>query len=122
MTSTPDPRIAIMAGDEALPRKNGELVFQAPWEGRAFGMAVALNDRDVYRWDEFRERLIAEIAAAEANASTSSYYERWLSSFESLLVARGLLTREEVDARAEELADEDDHDHDHDGDEHHHGD
>ncbi len=111
-----------MAGDEALPRKNGELVFQAPWEGRAFGMAVALNDRDVYRWDEFRERLIAEIAAAEANASTSSYYERWLSSFESLLVARGLLTREEVDARAEELADEDDHDHDHDGDEHHHGD
>ena len=38
-----DPRIANLDRSAALPRKNGELVFQAPWEGRAFGMAVVLG-------------------------------------------------------------------------------
>ena len=39
-----DPRIANLDSSAALPRKNGELVFKAPWEGRAFGMAVVLNE------------------------------------------------------------------------------
>src|SRR5438105_8734762 len=99
MSARPDERIAIMEGDEALPRKNGELVFAAPWEGRAFGMAVALNDRHAYSWDEFRDRLITQIAAAEAAGDSSAYYERWLASFESLVIARGLLSREAIEAR-----------------------
>src|SRR5215831_1472013 len=58
--------IAHMEGTAALPRKNGELVFNAPWESRAFGMAAALYEQGLYqRWDEFRDRLIAEIAASE---------------------------------------------------------
>ena len=40
-----DRTIASLDGTEALPRKNGELVFQAPWEGRAFGLAVVLNEK-----------------------------------------------------------------------------
>jgi nitrile hydratase accessory protein len=104
MTTRPDERIALMDGDAALPRKNGELVFAAPWEGRAFGMAVALNDRQAYSWDEFRDRLIAEIGAAEAGGADSTYYERWLASFEALVIARGLLTPEELDARTGEYA------------------
>ena len=51
-----------MEGDVALPRLNGELVFSAPWEGRAFGMAIALMDGGQYRWEEFRDRLIVEVA------------------------------------------------------------
>ncbi len=39
-----------MEGDVALPRSNGELVFNVPWEGRAFGIAVALKDSGLYRW------------------------------------------------------------------------
>jgi hypothetical protein len=30
-----------MEGTAALPRQNDELVFNAPWESRALGMAVA---------------------------------------------------------------------------------
>ena len=37
-----------MEAKNALPRENGELVFQAPWEARAFGLAVALNEKDLY--------------------------------------------------------------------------
>ena len=61
-----DQRIEDLGDDLAVPRKNGELVFEAPWEGRVFGMAVALSDDEVYAWDAFRDRLVGEIAAAEA--------------------------------------------------------
>ncbi len=53
-----------MEGDVALPRSNGELVFNAPWEGRAFGFAFALKDGGLYQWEGFRDRLITEIALA----------------------------------------------------------
>jgi nitrile hydratase accessory protein len=107
MESVPDRRIAEMAGEAALPRKNGELVFEAPWEGRAFGMAVALNDRHCYDWDEFRRHLIANIAAAERSGKEVPYYESWLASFEALLLEKGLISREELDRRtAEYLAGE----------------
>ncbi|HEU5422863.1 MAG TPA: nitrile hydratase accessory protein [Nitrolancea sp.] len=114
----PDERIGLMEGPEALPRKNGELVFQAPWEGRAFGMAVALSDCHHYAWDDFRSRLIGQIAAAERAGVESSYYERWLAAFEELLIGRGILDREELDARTAEYA-SGMHD-DHHGDSHQH--
>ncbi|HEY3108990.1 MAG TPA: nitrile hydratase accessory protein [Chloroflexota bacterium] len=97
-----DERVGLMDGPSALPRKNGELVFEAPWEGRAFGMAVALSDQRLYGWDEFRARLVDEIAAADAGGAGSTYYERWLAALESLLTARGLVTTAELDARAAE--------------------
>jgi nitrile hydratase accessory protein len=95
---------ADLTGPAALPRQNGELVFAAPWEGRAFGMAVALHDEAAYPWNAFRDRLIAEIARAEAAGNASAYYERWLAAFERLLVERGLVAAAEVDARTAELA------------------
>ena len=50
-----------MRGIEAPPRRNGELVFAAPWEGRVFAMAIALQQRLAFPWNDFRHRLIAEI-------------------------------------------------------------
>jgi nitrile hydratase accessory protein len=117
MTTSPDPRIAIMDGEAALPRKNGELVFNAPWEGRVFGMAVALNDEGAYTWDDFRDRLKSSIAAAESAQEASTYYERWLRSFESLLIDRGLVSPDELDRWTDACAAEDEHanhEHDHD--------
>ena len=108
MASSTDQRIARMAGESALPRKNGELVFSAPWEGRAFGLAVALSDGHHYAWDEFRDQLVAEIARAEANGDPSTYYERWVAALERVVLARNLITPAELDARAAELAEEDD--------------
>jgi cobaltochelatase CobN len=99
-----DGRIESLSDDLAVPRKNGELVFAAPWEGRVFGMAVALSDGQVYAWDDFRARLVAELAAAEAHGDESGYYERWLASFERLLLDTGVLTAGELDARTAEHA------------------
>ncbi len=73
MSEPADRQISNMEGAVALPRSNGELVFEAPWEGRVFGVAVALNQDGVYQWREFRERLAGEISAAESTGSSSSY-------------------------------------------------
>ncbi len=83
---------------EGLPRKNGELVFEAPWQSRAFGMAVALNERGTYDWDEFRRRLIDQIADDPGRED----YESWLGGFEGLLLERQVLTPGELERRKSE--------------------
>ena len=113
MTQKTDTKIATIDAKIALPRENGELVFQAPWEARAFGLAVALNEKDLYEWREFSSQLASEIAAAEQNNTPSSYYARWVASLEELLIDRGLISREQLDARTAEYAIHDDHGHHH---------
>jgi cobaltochelatase CobN len=98
-----DRVIADMEGAAAAPRRNGELVFAEPWEGRAFGMAVALNESRCYPWEDFRRRLIAEIAAADAGGDGPGYYERWLAAFEQLLSEQGLVSHAELDERTFEF-------------------
>ena len=107
--TTPHRRITDMQGEMALPRQNGELVFDTPWEARAFGLAVALQESGVYEWRDFSVALAAEIATAERAGNTSTYYERWLASLEKLLVANGLVTPADGSDRMAFHADQDDH-------------
>jgi len=92
--------IANMEGPAALPRKNGELVFDEPWETRALGMAIVLNDR-LFSWDEFRAHLQEELGETPTSAS-SRYYARWLASLEHLLIEKGAITSAELEARTAE--------------------
>jgi hypothetical protein len=57
---------SMLGSEDAPPRSNGELLFQRPWEGRAFGMAIALSKKGHYEWEDFRQGLIASIAEWEA--------------------------------------------------------
>jgi cobaltochelatase CobN len=98
-----DSRIENLSDDLAVPRRNGELVFEAPWEGRIFGMAVAMCDGREFSWDDFRDRLVLEIAEAERHGDTSGYYERWLASFERFLLETGAVSLDELDARTGEF-------------------
>jgi nitrile hydratase accessory protein len=95
-----DRVVAAMEGGTALPRKNGELVFDEPWQGRVFGMAVALHEQGLYEWEEFRRVLIAQIAAAETRGGPFVYYESWLATFEELLSKKNVVTPEELDEAA----------------------
>jgi nitrile hydratase accessory protein len=89
-----DPAVAAMTGDAAPPRRNGELVFAAPWEGRAFGMALAVVQGLGLPWMEFQQRLIAAIAAAP----DAPYYESWTAALERLVLDHGVCTAEELAA------------------------
>ena len=104
MSRQPDRGISAMTGDEALPRKNGELVFNEPWEGRAFGLAAALTEGGVSNWADFRDRLVEVTASGENHGGQTGYYERWLRALERLALEHGLVTSAELDARTEALA------------------
>jgi nitrile hydratase accessory protein len=86
------PEIADMRGPGALPRDNGELVFAAPWEGRVLAMAIGVVGSLDLAWDEFRVRLIAEIAAD----SERPYYESWLAALERLVVELGAVPADKL--------------------------
>lgn len=109
-----------------LPRSNGELVFEQPWESRAFGIAAALADQGLFSWKDFQQNLIAEVARREAEPGEYSYYDRWLGALEALLTERGVISADDIDTRADVLChrpaghdhrDEDHHQH---GDQHGH--
>jgi nitrile hydratase subunit beta len=80
-----------------------EPVFHAPWEGRAFGLFAATFVFAGYTVDEFRHAIEN---MDPAHYLESSYYEHWMSAFESLLTKRGVVTREELDAKIAALSKE----------------
>ena len=91
-TVRPGAEVTGMSGPAALPRRNGELVFEAPWQGRVFGMALAVVERLGVPWTEFQRRLIAEIAAHP----DAPYYDAWLAALERVVVEHGLATADEL--------------------------
>ncbi|MEE3259386.1 MAG: nitrile hydratase accessory protein [Candidatus Latescibacterota bacterium] len=109
MSDSVDRKVANMPEELALPRTNGELVFATPWEARAFGIAIALNEGGTYAWRNFSEGLAAQVAAAERAGIDSTYYERWLEALAQLALAQGLITAAELNAKMADL--EDDHHH-----------
>jgi nitrile hydratase accessory protein len=95
------------AGPAAPPRDNGELVFAAPWESRAFGVALALHDAGYIDWEDFRQALIGEIRdweAAHPSGEGWSYYECWLRSLERVVSGKGLVAAGDLQARRSQLA------------------
>jgi nitrile hydratase accessory protein len=81
-----------------LPRSNGELVFEEPWQGRALGMGVVALERSGASWAEFRRHLAAAIAGRPTIAGESAataYYACWLDALEALLAERGVLDQGE---------------------------
>ena len=114
-------------GPAAPPRLNGELVFGAPWEGRSFAMAMALVEGGLFRWDDFRDHLIAAVQRWESDpVGEYRYYERWQEALESIVSELEIVAEPEVDELAAAYAARPaghDHDHgDHDHGDHHHGD
>jgi nitrile hydratase accessory protein len=77
-------------------RLDPDHVFSAPWEARAFALALKLSESGHFTWDEFREHLIAEVGASDrirARDGTSDqgeYYEHFLRALEKLLDEKGI--------------------------------
>lgn len=90
---------ADLDGRLSPPRDNGELVFAAPWEQRAFGLTMALCRSGACEWEGFRQRLIARIAEDEARP----YWQSWAGALEDVLSGADALGPAELDARQREL-------------------
>lgn len=96
-----------LEGRVAPPMANGEVVFEAPWQSRAFGMARTLCEQGLYEWDEFREYLIAEIDSWDRAHDTGDdyeYFDRFLVALTKLLADKGICKPGELDLRTEAFA------------------
>ncbi len=94
-----------LSGVLAPPMANGEAVFEAPWQGRVFGMARALAEAGLYSWDDFRRCLIDEIARWDREPEgTYAYYDHFLRALERVLAEQGLVAPAELGARVEAFA------------------
>ena len=100
---------------------DGDRTFHAPWQARAFAVAVALSETDAYEWDAFQSRLVDEIERAagggdggnggpvvtdaeDAEAAEDAYYRQWLAALERILVEDGALEPGELGSRAAAFA------------------
>jgi nitrile hydratase accessory protein len=70
-------------------------VFATPWEAQAFAMAVELNQRGLFQWQEFADLLSEELLATGAAQDGEDYYRHWLRALERLTAAKGFITEPE---------------------------
>lgn len=105
-------------GTAAPPRANGEVVFEAPWQARVFGIAHALCDGGHFSWDDVRAALIERIGREDAARSASAdpapfeYWTCFAEALDRVVAARGICEAAALDARVAVLADRP-HGHDH---------
>jgi nitrile hydratase accessory protein len=103
--TTSIPRSADLGAIPRLPRDDEGPVFREPWEAQAFAMTVKLHERGVFTWSEWAAALAAELAAAVARGEPDDgtrYYEHWLAALEKLVTFKRVVTRDELNRRADE--------------------
>lgn len=96
-----------LSGALAPPMANGEIVFEAPWQSRVFGMTRALCEAGLFDWDDFRAQLIREIGRHESSGQAAAeyqYFDHFLAAFERLLADLQLCQADELDLRRDLLA------------------
>jgi nitrile hydratase len=79
--------------DDPIDRTEHEL---ADWEMLMDAIVGTLGRRGTMNVDELRRGIESMEPAAYESAS---YYERWLFSTETILVEKGVITPDEIDAR-----------------------
>ena len=83
---------------DAGPIERAEHVYTL-WEKRIDAIRGVLGAKQIIRTDELR-RAVESIEPRQYEGL--SYYERWITAVEALLIEKGLLTREEIDRKVEE--------------------
>ena len=89
------------------PPGEDDVVFDAPWQARAFALTVALRRDDDFPWEAFQTRLVEELEeserepelTADAENVEATYYEAWLAAVERLLLEENVLDDEELAER-----------------------
>jgi nitrile hydratase len=86
-----------IGGLEGLgPLEVEKRVFVQPWEKRVFGVHTAMMGLGIWTWTELRT--LAE-GMNPVDYIKLRYYEKWLGGIIAFLIDKGVLTKEEVEAR-----------------------
>jgi Nitrile hydratase beta subunit len=85
-------------GPAAPPRANGEMVFEHPWQRRLFATTMALCQSEAIQYQQFRDRLIAEIGD-----HPDHYWSSWQDALETLLEQQQLCDLNQLAVRARQF-------------------
>lgn len=77
-----------------------EPVFHRPWEARVFALSLATGGQMPFTIDAFRH---AREQIDPVSYLGTSYYEQWLAVLERQVLEAGLVTRQELEARLDDL-------------------
>lgn len=91
---------AVLATVPGIPCEGEAPVFAEPWQAQAFAMALALQQRGVFTWNEWAHELGCQIEAAIARGDPddgTTYYRHWLSTLEQLVARKGIASPETLD-------------------------
>jgi nitrile hydratase subunit beta len=89
-----------MQGAGPIAPEHDEPVFHELWEKKVFAMQSAASGQGLYRGDEFRHAIER---MNWLHYLESSYYEHWLTALETLLSEKGIISREELEARVKQV-------------------
>lgn len=70
------------------------------WERRVDSLSSVLGEKGLKNTDQLR-RAIESLS--QEQYETLSYYEKWTAAMETLLVEQGVMTREEIDLKMDDL-------------------
>jgi len=87
---------AITACD--LPGTDENPEFEAPWQARAFGLAVVLTEQGHITWNDFQHRFVTLLDEQSDDLSEDAYYRHWVEALEET-VAESMASREELARR-----------------------
>jgi nitrile hydratase beta subunit len=90
-----------MHGLGPIETEENEPPFHAPWEGRMHGIAVTCQVSGVNTTPE--QRTTIEKMSPALYLSTT-YYEKWLYAYETILADKGIVSRKELETRVAEQA------------------
>lgn len=90
-----------MHGLGAIEIERDEPVFHHEWERRTFAMTMAFLGGGNCVLDELRHAIER---MAPGHYLSSSYYEHWLASIETLIDEKGIVSTAELAARKAEIA------------------
>lgn len=78
-----------------------EPYFHEEWEKRVFGLFFGSFAQGLFNVDQLRQAIET---MAPADYLNTPYYEHWLHAYERCLDAKGVVTKEELDAKVAELS------------------
>lgn len=101
------PETDIAAASPGLPLDaEGEPVFFAPWQAKAFAMTLTLYEKGTFTWPEWAEALGRACARDSVGSGDSAqehaeaYFTAWLKALEGLLAASRIVSAEIVEETA----------------------
>ena len=108
MTDESGPALDLDLPDELQPpRANGEVLFEEPWQGRVFAMAVGLHEAGAFAWSEFQNTLIEVVGEWDQSDLTDQpylYYEHFQTALGRLLDCKGIVSTAALTNLTNELA------------------